>query len=64
MMLGCCSNFLRAMLMFSFECSFVLVPNEWIAVSKKFLNELTSLDSSEIISPFCASYISGKVVTL
>ena len=46
------------------EYSFVLIPSEWIAFSKKLLNELASLDSSEIISSFCANDIFGKVVAL
>ena len=35
-----------------------------ISFSQKLLNELVTLDSSEIISPFSTKDIFGKVVTL
>ena len=43
---------------------FVLIPSERTSLSKQVLNELATLDSFEIISPFLTSGISGKVVTL
>ena len=67
---GSCSNFLIAILTglfkpkFWFERSFVLIPSKLIPRSMKQLNELATLDSSEIISPFSTSNIFGKVVTL
>ena len=54
LILGCCSYFLIAISTgffkpwFSFEYSFVLIPSEWIAFSKKLLHELATLDTSEI----------------
>ena len=46
---------------FSNECSFVSIPSEHIAFSKKLLNELATSDSSKIISPFSAKIFSKNL---
>ena len=44
--------------------SFCLIPSERVAFSKKLLNELATLDSSEVISHFSTKDIFSKICNL